>query len=193
MLLLSFHGCRSLRWGRSIDEIHHQLETGSARGKIKVLEDIKDDPAAGLRIALESVLAADRNHMVRALAAEALGNLGDPESVERIRFALRRDIQPIVRKYSLIALAKIRDEAVKEDVVRTVQIDDAPLVKITALDLAVAILDYKQKIQILQSAIDDEAEIVRLVAYNHLIELTGLDIPPDAPSLWQKELDQQDK
>lgn len=182
-------GCQQVGRGRRVEKMQHRLESGAAAERIEVLKRIRRNPPANLRPALEYILAEDsRHHVARSLAAEALGNLGDPNSTERLRRALERDIDRLVRKKALIALVDIHGEAAEEDLSYAVKKDPAPLVRITALDLAVLNLEQRESLGLLKEAVDDQAEVVRLAAYDHLRDLTDLDLPPDARTRWREEL-----
>ncbi len=188
-LLLSVNACRHIGPGRRWERVEQRIASGTAEERRSALEKVRSDPDPALRGTLENVLANDRNPVARALAAEALGNLKDPRSADRVRYALQRDTNRSVRKKALIALADIEQEEAGEDFLRTIEKDPDPLVRITAVDLSVVRLERSVALDILLRALADESPAVSITAYHHLKSLTGRDIAPDARSQWRRQVE----
>jgi HEAT repeat protein len=72
---------------------------------------------------LLKVLAEDENNSARALATEALANISDPSSQDKMYFYLN-DINEKVRSWSAVTLRKLNDPRAKVALIRT--INDTP-------------------------------------------------------------------
>ena len=165
-----------------------QLQSPRAEKRIDALFDVRHRATPAMRGALEQVLSTDVNLTARALAAEALGNLGMRSSVEQLRLSARRDTSWVVRRRALRALARVLGNDAPPDLAYTLERDPYGGVRVAAVDLAAQLGSEGSRNELLLKALQDQDNAVRINAYMHLKRLTGLDIPPGSHEKWRREI-----
>jgi HEAT repeat protein len=138
-----------------------------------------------MRQKLEEILNRERDAACAALAAELLGEVGNPDSVAQLRRSARGDPYWIVRQRALESLGRLLGSAVAEDIEAALANDAEPQVRAAAVSVAYEQLaghEEQELIEILDKALADEAVEVRLRASRLLSDLTGLTAEPDRES-----------
>jgi HEAT repeat protein len=166
----------------------YTLETGTLEEKVEALREVQSRPEPALRTALQNTLRTDPDPVARALAASALGELGNRYSVTELRLSARRDVAEIVRAQALEALYDILGSDVRQDIEFALSRDAAPYVRASALELASDALSGRERLALLWQGLNDDAMAVRITAYLYLKDLTGLDISPGDVEEWRKKL-----
>jgi HEAT repeat protein len=153
----------------------------------EALAALKGRTQPGMRQDLEAILARELDPASRALAADLLGEIGDPASVPELRASARTDTRGVVRERALEALGKVLGPDALDDIQYALRNDPEPDVRAGAAALALQCLRPEDARSLLLEALGDRAAVVRLQASAMLAKLTGLNVAPDAES-WRKAL-----
>lgn len=140
-----------------------------------------------MREDLEAVLANELDPATRAVAADHLGELGDPAAATELRRSVRADSYWVVRKRALGALAEVLGSEVRVDLEYALENEPNARVRARAVVLAPQYLPEREAVEMLTRALEDSTPVVRLRAANRLAALTGMSAPPQAES-WREML-----
>ena len=184
-LLSALVGCNGLSSKQRLLQTARTAPTVTERGK--ALAALKGRTEPWMRQDLETVLGQELDPTSRALAAELLGEIGDPASAPELSRSARTDTRWLVRQRALDALAKVEGAGAKDDIQSALRTDPDPEVRREAAILVRKYLTQEDATPLLLAALRDHAAVVRLQAAAMLEELTGLHPAPDADS-WQKAL-----
>ena len=146
-------------------------------------------PHPAMRPELDKVLRNQQDPCVRALATEALGRLGDDESVKLLRRTAREDPHWLVRSRALTWLCNIEGADARDEMAWTLKNDPDALVRSRATTLAARYLVDEEMHALLLDALEDPAGEVRMTACVELQDLTQQSYPP-VRRPWQNFLQQ---
>jgi HEAT repeat protein len=164
------------------------LKSPEPKHRIKALSGLEGQVTPQMRMPLENILQEDVSPTARAMAADALGELGAKESVKELRLSARRDGSWVVRRRSLEALVQIQGQQVREDLEYTLKNEANETVRAEAVKLAAQHLGGQARTDVLLLGLRDESEVVRLTAHEKLSRITGEDIPPGDHPRWKEAL-----
>jgi HEAT repeat protein len=175
-------------WGPSRTEaLHTAVRSGSGQHLRTALRKARQEPTPGMEADLLQVLRADVDPVSRALAAEALGELGSTQAVQGLRRAARNDASWLVRSRALQGLVNALGRKAAGDLQHALQNDPASTVRAEAVKMAARALPGQNGRALLLEALKDQASDVRLQAQVELKRRTGLDAPPRYEA-WKAEL-----
>jgi len=161
------------------EELSLARQSADSARLMEVLLSVRAEPTAAMRPELEQILEKEAAPTARAAAADALGNLGSPDSVPQLRAAAREDSHWIVRKRAARALAGILGSGARQDLEFLLNNDPVARVRVAAVELAARHLPSDDAVAVLLEALADRADEVRLRAHIELSKLTGHSPPPD--------------
>lgn len=144
--------------------------------KRELLQEIEPTPA--MFPTLAGMLKREPDPTVRAMAAQAIGELQWPEAVDELRDAVRKDPHWIVRQRALAALGKIIDGEMRDDLEYVLRNEPDQRVRVEAVRLAAEWLPPDAASEMLLSALQDDAAAVRLRAASELQKMTDQALPP---------------
>ncbi|MFP4027838.1 MAG: HEAT repeat domain-containing protein [Candidatus Brocadiia bacterium] len=169
--------------------MENQLKSPNPSARQKALNKLRLDPYPELREAIEGRLVRDTDVKARAMAAEALGNLGSTESLDKLRLLARRDISWVVRKQALAAIVKIEGPEAENLIRYAIARDSSPQVRIEALQQAHRVLPGEKGAEVFLMGLKDQNEAVKLTAHRLLENATDKKIPPEHVRRWEKALE----
>ena len=185
VLVSAWCGCAGPASRQGLMETARTAPTSAQR--YEALVHLKGHVDASMRPDLEIILAQELDPASRALAAELLGEIGDPASAPELSRSVRADTRGVVRQKALDALAAVQGAAAADDIQYALHSDPEPAVRANAAVLARKHLPQADATPLLLAALKDHAAVVRLQASAMLEELTGLKAAPNAES-WQSAL-----
>ncbi len=159
----------------------------SAPERRQALAELRGRTAPDMRPELEAILATELDPASRALAADLLGEIGDPASGPELSRSVRTDTRWVVRKRALAALGKVLGPGAVNDIQYALRNDPEPEVRMEAVLQAGHRLATMDAQPLLLEALSDRAAVVRLQASAMLAQLTGLSAAPNAES-WNAAL-----
>lgn len=162
------------------------LKSPEPNHRIKTLSRLEGQVTPQMRVPLEGILQEDVSPTARAMAADALGELGVTESVEKLRLSARRDGSWVVRRRSLRALGEVLGQQVQEDLEYALNNEANETVRAEAVKLAAQHLEGQARTDVLLLGLRDESEVVRLTAHEKLSRITGQNIPPGDYPRWEE-------
>lgn len=176
-------------FSRSEGALLTRVRTGAtARERHAALLALKGRVQPWMREDLQAVLAHELDASTRALAAQMLGELGDPAAADELRLSVRQAEPWIVRGRALQALAVLLGPRVDEDLRYVLENEPDKQVRVAAVELACTHLPRDAATAFLLDALEDRSPAVRLKAGLLLHELTGRSAPPERQS-WQEALE----
>jgi HEAT repeat protein len=178
-------GCAAFRSPKTLMDRARNAPTLSQRRQ--ALTELRGRVDPSMRADLEAVMARELDPASRAIAADLLGEIGDPASAPELRQSARADTSWAVRKRALEALAKVQGAKSADDLRYALANDPDPEVRQEAVLLAAHNLPAAQAQPLLLDALSDRADVVRLQADAMLSRLTGLSAAPNAGS-WKAAL-----
>ncbi|MEW4487921.1 HEAT repeat domain-containing protein [Thalassoglobus sp. JC818] len=143
---------------RSVLPLCELLDSADAKLRRRVVESLGAVGDSAARPALERVLQRDHADDVRASAAKALGDLGDPQAIEVLTSALHETSE--VRVKALISLARFKSSNALP-VIRDMVIDPLPQVRYQVASLLGEVGDKSAITELEELAADDELMVKR--------------------------------
>lgn len=173
-------GCALM--GRADVELLARARTADAvEERRAALVELKGRRKLWMRDGLERILRGEHDPACRALAADILGELANPVSVEQLRLSAQRDPEWVVRAGALAALGRILGKEVREDVEYALDNDSEPQVCAEALSVAYRTMSIGARDEltpILEKGLTHGPPLVRLRAARLLELITGRPVSP---------------